>query len=69
MSSFIVRRRRHYLSVIFCIVLTVALVSGQTKREKQDQAEDVVRINTELVQTGVTVLDKQGHFVDGLQRE
>lgn len=30
---------------------------------------DVVRVNTELVQTAVTVLDKKGNFVEGLQRE
>lgn len=33
------------------------------------QQEDVVRITTELVQTGVTVLDKQGRLVDGLKKE
>src|SRR6185503_12579425 len=32
-------------------------------------AQDVVRTDTELVQTAVTVLDKKGHFVEGLQRE
>ena len=31
--------------------------------------EEVVRINTELVQTAVTVLDKKGNFVDGLKRD
>ncbi|HKO61984.1 MAG TPA: VWA domain-containing protein [Pyrinomonadaceae bacterium] len=31
--------------------------------------DDVVRINTELVQTGVSVFDKQGRFVDGLKKE
>ena len=33
------------------------------------KAQDVVRTNTELVQTAVTVVDKKGHFVEGLQRE
>ena len=33
------------------------------------QQPEVVRINTELVQTAVTVLDKKGNFVDGLKRE
>ena len=33
------------------------------------QTEDVVRINTELVQTGVTVVDSHGNFVNGLKRE
>jgi VWFA-related protein len=34
-----------------------------------EQAEDVVRINTELVQTDVMVFDKQGHFVNGLHAQ
>jgi VWFA-related protein len=32
-------------------------------------ADEVVRVNAELVQTGVSVFDRQGRFVDGLQRE
>jgi VWFA-related protein len=35
----------------------------------QQQQPDVIRTNTELVQTAVTVLDKKGHFVEGLQRD
>jgi VWFA-related protein len=38
---------------------------GQT--QKQD--DDVVRVTSELIQTGVTVFDKQGQFVDGLKAE
>jgi len=33
------------------------------------QDPDVVRTNTELVQSRITVLDKKGHFVEGLTRE
>lgn len=33
------------------------------------EAEEVVRVNAELVQTGVSVFDKQGRFVDGLKKE
>src|SRR5215213_9228811 len=33
------------------------------------QETEVVRTNIELVQTSVTVLDKNGKFVEGLQRE
>lgn len=33
------------------------------------QPDDVVRINTELVQTDVNVFDKRGHFVDGVKPE
>ncbi len=35
----------------------------------QQQEPDVLRTNTELVQTAVTVLDKKGNFVEGLQRD
>ena len=45
--------------LLFLIVGQVALA----------QQADVVRINTELVQTGVAVVDKQGQFVDGLKKE
>jgi len=42
---------------------------GQQKQVPQNQKDDVVRISTELVQTGVMVLDKQGRFVEGLKPE
>src|SRR6201988_2891936 len=32
-------------------------------------AQEVIRTNTELVQTAITVLDKKGNFVEGLKRE
>ncbi len=35
----------------------------------QEQAGDVLRINTELVQTDVMVFDKEGHLVEGLSPE
>jgi len=38
-------------------------------QQQPPQTEDVLRINTELVQTGVTVLDGRGNFVNGLKRE
>ncbi len=37
--------------------------------QEPSQQPEVVRTNTELVQTAVTVLDKKGNFVDGLQRD
>ena len=33
------------------------------------QEPEVIRTNTELVQTAITVLDKKGNFVEGLKRE
>jgi VWFA-related protein len=38
--------------------------------EQQEQTDDdVVRISTDLVQTGVSVFDKKGRFVEGLKKE
>jgi VWFA-related protein len=49
----------------FCLfVLLVAMCSVASAQETE-----VVRTNTELVQTAVTVLDKKGNFVEGLKRE
>ncbi|MBV9209908.1 MAG: VWA domain-containing protein [Acidobacteria bacterium] len=46
-----------------CFVALLSSASGQ------EQADEVVRVNTDLVQTNVMVFDKQGRFVDGLKRE
>ena len=54
---------------IFFLTTTAAICFGQQKPPPNPQTDDVLRINTELVQTGVTVFDKQGHFVDGLKPE
>lgn len=42
------------------------VVSAQ--QPSKPQQDDVLRINTDLVQTAVTVVDKNGRFVDGLDR-
>jgi VWFA-related protein len=46
-----------------CAPATFALAQSPT------QPSDVVKVNTELVQTDFTVFDKQGSFVDGLKRD
>ncbi len=43
--------------------------SPQTSPPPQKPSDEVVRVYTELVQTDVMVLDKQGKFVDGLKKE
>src|SRR5215831_3678453 len=35
----------------------------------QQKPDDVVRVNTDLVQTDFMVFDKQGNFIDGLKRD
>jgi VWFA-related protein len=52
------------------LILCSSPVRAQSQNQKpSQQLEDILRINTELVQTGVTVLDKQGRFIDGLRRD
>jgi VWFA-related protein len=49
-----------------CLPATFA----QTKPQKPADADaDVIRVNTDLVQTDVMVFDKDGHFVDGLKAD
>ena len=57
--------------LIFCLLTTAAQVSAQQKPETPPLVpdQDVIRISTELVQTDVVVVDKQGQFVDGLKPE
>ena len=48
---------------LIVLLLTICCVANA------QQQTDVVRVNTELVQTAVTVIDKKGKFVEGLQRD
>src|ERR1044071_10087459 len=48
-----------FTAIVVLVTLCCVVAKGQ----------DVIRTNTELVQTAITVLDKKGHFVDGLQRD
>src|SRR4030095_825125 len=49
--------------------LAVGSAQAQTKPSLSPEQDDVIRVNTELVQTDVMVFDKKGHFVDGLKAE
>ncbi len=49
------------------LVISGGAASAQQTANPRDS--DILRINTDLVQTAITVLDKNGQFVDGLQRE
>ena len=50
-------------AVLFPVVGLNQSKPSSTQSPSQD---DVIRVNTELVQTDVTVFDKKGRFVDGL---
>ncbi|OLE54076.1 MAG: hypothetical protein AUG51_09535 [Acidobacteria bacterium 13_1_20CM_3_53_8] len=52
------------------LLLSAANVFGQQSQPSPEpQTADVLRINTELVQTDVMVFDRQGRFVDNLTRD
>src|SRR5687768_8486490 len=62
------------LCTISCAVMLIVFLfskagDGQQDPSKSQSPDEVLRINTELVQTGVTVFDKQGRFVDGLKQQ
>src|SRR2546421_11166747 len=53
------------LAILVCTLVSGFRIAGQNKPQPAEQ-DDVVRVNTDLVQTDVMVFDKKGHFVDGL---
>lgn len=57
-------------AVLALLLLGLAAAAQQAQQpSQQPQNDDVVRIDSELVLTSVTVVDKQGKFVEGLGRE
>ncbi|HEV7798865.1 MAG TPA: VWA domain-containing protein, partial [Pyrinomonadaceae bacterium] len=59
-----------FICALVCFAAGRANVCAQAQTApapKQDV--EVVRVNTELVQSPVMIFDKQGHFVDGLQQD
>jgi len=62
-------RRKLLLCALFSL-LCAQIASGQKQDPGKTQSNpDVLRTNTELVQTGVSVFDKRGRFVDGLTKD
>src|SRR5882672_3955244 len=58
------------VTALFWVLLTVTSNLGQNPLpQPKPDVGDVVRVNTELVQTDVVVLDRKGHFVEGLKPE
>ncbi len=54
-------------TICFAIILSLFLTPLAFAQQSQQPADDVIRVTTELVQTGVVVVDKQGRFVDALK--
>ena len=55
-------------SLYLVLLLSLTFVVANAQQPAQQQ-QDVIRTNTELVQTAVTVIDKKGSFVDGLTQD
>ena len=65
-------RKSPFVITVFLCLLSLATQAQEKKPSpppKPAEAEDVVRIATELVQTDVMVFDKDGRFVNGLKPE
>jgi VWFA-related protein len=59
---------RCYL-LLLTFIFSVAATRSAYAQQAQKPSDDVIKVNAELVQTAVTVVDKDGHFVDGLDRD
>src|ERR1700730_16442985 len=51
------------------LLLPAAYAQKPAPLPQPQQTDDVIRIKTELVRTDITVVDKQGRFVEGLKPE
>ena len=49
----------------FTIAPALVTLSVSAQQPQKPSPEDVVRVNTDLVQSAITVVDKGGHFVEG----
>jgi VWFA-related protein len=65
MQSVIISFGRTGGALLLVLICFASLVCAQNDADQTD----VIRVNTDLVQTGVMVFDKRGKFVDGLRPE
>ncbi|HEX7955647.1 MAG TPA: VWA domain-containing protein, partial [Pyrinomonadaceae bacterium] len=56
-------------ALLLCAAGLGAVGQQQQREGEAEAADEVLRIDAELVQAGVSVFDRQGRFVDGLKRE
>jgi VWFA-related protein len=69
MRRFSKRHATGSCAVSVFLLLSAAQAQSRQEPAAQQQADEVVRVETELVQTDVTVVDKRGRPVEGLGRE
>lgn len=60
---------KHWRQLLLTLLFAAASSPAVHAQQTQKPGDDVIKVNTELVQTAVTVVDKDGHFVEGLGRE
>lgn len=60
---------RTLLLVISGLLMLTPKAFGQQQTQPPAKTDDVIRVNTELIQIDVTDFDKKGHFVEGLRPE
>ena len=66
--KFLTRTAARPISVAVCLAALLN-ATALAQQPQKPQSDEVLRINTELVQTAVTVVDKDGRFVSGLSRD
>src|ERR1044071_7486354 len=54
---------------LLSFVIIAGFATAPVIAQQQPQRDEVLRTKTELIQTFVTVVDRSGKFVDGLNRE
>lgn len=59
----------YIVALALSVMASAQLVPAQTTAQKPAEQDDVIRVNTELVQSDVMVFDKKGRFVDGLKAD
>jgi VWFA-related protein len=73
MTSLNLFQKLKFLAVLLFCLSAVSVHAQQTPQQetaaRQADEDETIRINTELIQTGVSVFDKQGRFVDKLKPE
>lgn len=60
---------RRTLVLVICLSGFLCSVHGQQEPATSEQADDVLRINSDLAQTDVMVFDKDGKFIDNLRAD
>lgn len=63
------QRFRLTLVTLFAVSLAVSAQQPQPSQRKPADADEVLRVTTELVQTDVSVFDREGKFVDNLKAD